>query len=213
MSELRIDYSAPPTVADFLASCAFCRLIVGPVGSGKSSGCNMEFLRRALEQAPGKDGIRRTRFVAIRNTYRELEDTTRKTFEQWVGNPLERAGLGRWYEADFTFHIKFSDVDCEILFRALDDAEDVKKLLSLELTGAYINEWREIAGVILAGLKARVGRYPSMAEGGPTWYGIWGDTNPMSMGSDLYHLFKENRPEDHELFEQPDALGPQAPRT
>jgi hypothetical protein len=207
---LAIDFTAPPTVADFMASCAFCRLIVGPVGSGKSSGCNMEFLRRALEQKPGPDGVRRTRFVAVRNTYPELRDTTRKTFEQWVGNPLESAGLGSWMEREFTFHIRFGDVDCEVLFRALDDADDVKKLLSLELTGAYINEWREVPGIILAGLKARVGRFPAMKDGGPTWYGIWGDTNPMAVGSELHDLFKVTKPEDHEIYEQPSALGPDA---
>lgn len=202
-------YDAPPTVGCFMESDVFVRLIVGPVGSGKSSGCLTENLVRASKQTPStSDGIRKTRGAIIRNTYRQLSDTTRKTFEAWIPNEL-----GKWNETDFSFHMRFADVDCELLFRALDKPQDVKKLLSLDLTWAYINEAREVPIDILKGLKARVGRYPPMAEGGPTWSGIWMDTNPMAVGHDLYKLFKEERPEGHELFEQPDALGPNAENT
>lgn len=88
---MNVDFTPPRTVKQFMRCNDFVRVVVGPIGSGKSSGCNMEFLRRATEQTPGPDGLRRTRFAAVRNTYRELEDTTRKTFETWVP-----AGLGVW---------------------------------------------------------------------------------------------------------------------
>lgn len=185
------------------------RVIVGPIGSGKSSGCCVELLRRAAEQRPHK-GVRATRGVVIRNTYRELEDTTRKTFEQWI--PAE---LGTWREKDFTFTIERPLADgtrmhCELLFRALDRPEHVKKLLSLELTFAYINEARQVPKAILDMLGGRVGRYPSMKDGGPSWYGIWMDTNPWHTGHWGYRLFSKEKPQGHELFEQPDALGPNA---
>jgi hypothetical protein len=45
--------------------------------------------------------VRRTRFAIIRNTYRELKDTTRRTFEDWIP-----AQSGRWREADFAFDIR-----------------------------------------------------------------------------------------------------------
>lgn len=186
-----------PTLYRFMASEHPARLTVGPFGSGKSSACMMEFLRRAMRQAPGPDGIRHTRFAAIRNTYRELEDTTRKTFEEWI--PGE---LGHWAEADFTFHLRFNDVQSEILFRSLDKPGDIKKLLSLELTGAYINEWREIPKEIFEGLTGRVGRYPSMRTGGPTWSGIWGDTNPWHPTHWVPILLKKH-PDAIEIFRQP----------
>jgi hypothetical protein len=200
-----IDYDAPPTVRRFMDSSAFVRAVVGPVGSGKSSGCIMEILARACEQRKGPDGKRRTRFAIIRNTYPELRDTTRKTFEAWI--PAE---LGKWHEQSFTFHLCFGDVDCEVLFRALDRPEDVKKLLSLELTGAYINEAREIPKSVLDVLQSRVGRYPSKKDGGPTWFGVWMDTNPWPTTSELYKLFSEQRPEGFELFEQPSGLADNA---
>lgn len=143
-------------------------------------------------------------------TYPELRDTTRKTFEQWIP-----PSIGKWHEREFTFEVNKELGDgtrlhSEILFRALDRPEDVKKLLSLELTFAYLNEARQIPRAILDMLGGRVSRYPSMKDGGPSWYGIWMDTNPWHTGHWGYKLFSKERPPGYELFEQPDALGPQA---
>lgn len=197
MATVRVRYEAPPTLSAFLDSDAFVRVVEGPIGSGKSSACVLEILRRAKEQAPSPDGVRHTRFAVVRNTYRELDDTTRKTFEQWVP-----AALGKWHEQSFTFHARFGDVDCEVLFRALDRPEDVKKLLSLELTGVYFNEVREIAKPIFDGAQGRVGRYPSAKDGGPTWFGVWADTNPWHTGHWL-HKLRKARPEGFAFFQQP----------
>jgi hypothetical protein len=195
---LAINYDAPPTMRRFLRSNAFVRAVVGPVGSGKSSGCVVEILRRAVQQERGPDGLRRTRFAVIRNTYRQLKDTTRKTLEQWLPS-----ALGKWHEQDFTFTMRFGDVLCEVLFRALDSPDDVKKVLSLELTGAYFNELREIPKSVFDAIQGRVGRFPSKAQGGATWFGVWGDTNPWPTTSWGYKLFSENRPASFDLFEQP----------
>lgn len=202
---MKVTYNAPATVGRFMQSNAFVRCIVGPVGSGKSSGCLMEVLRRATAQAPGPDKKRRTRFVIIRNTYPELRDTTRKTFEEWIP---ER--LGQWHEQEFMFELKFNDVQSEVLFRALDRPQHIKKLLSLDLTGGYINEMREVPKAVLDLLQTRVGRYPSMAQGGATWFGVWGDTNPWHTGHWGYKLFSQERPDGFELFEQPGGLSPAA---
>lgn len=200
-----VTYDAPPTLSRFLDSNAFVRAIIGPVGSGKSSVCAIEILRRAKEQARGPDGARRSRFVVIRNTYAQLRDTTRKTMEQWLP-----AALGVWKEQQFTFHLKFTDVDSEVLFRALDRPEDVKKILSLEVTGAYINEAREIPKDVFDVLQTRVGRYPSTIQGGPTWFGIFMDSNPWATSHWGYELFNRSPPEGFELFEQPGGRAPDA---
>lgn len=204
MLAVNIDYDAPPTLSAFLDGSDFARVICGPVGSGKSSACMTEFLRRALEQKPGPDGLRRTRFAAVRNTYGQLRDTTRLTFEQWI--PHE---LGTWKERDFKFVLHFNDVRSEVLFRALDRPEDVKKLLSLDLTAAYFNEVREIPKAIWDGMTGRVGRYPPKRDGGATWFGVWADTNPWHAGSWLQKL-AEKPPKRYKFFFQPDGLGPAA---
>jgi hypothetical protein len=49
----------------FMMDDSFFRGIMGPFGSGKSTVCIMEILRRASLQQPGKDGIRRSRWAVI----------------------------------------------------------------------------------------------------------------------------------------------------
>jgi hypothetical protein len=202
---LTVRYVAPPTVSRFLDSNARFRCIRGPFGSGKSTGCLFELLIRALGQEPSsKDKLRKTRFAIIRNTYRELEDTTRKTFEKWM--PLE---LGNWRESDFAFDFEFNDVRCEVMFRALDRPQHIKKLLSLDLTGAYVNEIREIPKHIIDALDGRIGRYPAMDEGGPTWKGIWSDSNPWNVGHWLDETEKKKLP-GRAFFRQPGGREPDA---
>lgn len=198
-----VQYDAPPTISDFMDSNQFVRVVRGPIGSGKSSGCIMEILRRAAEQEPNRK-VRRTRWAIIRNHYRELKDTTRNTFEQWIPHQL-----GKWHEQDFAFEVNYRDIHAEILFRALDRPADVNKVLSLELTGAYFNELREIAKENFDGVQGRVGRYPKISDGGSTWDGVFADTNSWHVGHWLDELEK-SRPEGFEFFVQPDALSPQA---
>ncbi len=71
----RVEYYPTPTGARFHNSAADYKCIMGPVGSGKSVTCVMELLRKAQEQAPQSDNVRRTRWArlspstAIRITY------------------------------------------------------------------------------------------------------------------------------------------------
>jgi hypothetical protein len=107
-------------------------------------------------------------------------------------------------------HIKAGDLDMEVLFLALDRPEDVNKLLSLELTGAFINEARDVPKAILDALTGRVGRYPSKLQGGCTWSGIIADTNPPDTQSWWYKLAEEETPEGFEFFQQPSGRSPEA---
>lgn len=155
--------------------------IRGPVGGGKTVASCMKVLQLACEQKPNKNNKRRTRWVFVRNTNPELRTTTIKTWLEWV--PEEIFGPMRW-SPPYTHHIKFqlpdeTEVDCEVIFLALDKPGDAKKLLSLELTGAFINEAREIPKSIIDILSSRVSRFPPKKEGGPTWNGILADTNSM----------------------------------
>jgi hypothetical protein len=65
----------------------------------------------------------------------------------------------------------------EVIFIALDDENDRKKLLSLELTGVWVNEAREIIKGIIDDIIGRTGRYPSKRDGGHSWSGCIMDTN------------------------------------
>jgi hypothetical protein len=86
-----------------------------------------------------------------------------------------------------TYYLKVGDVECEIMFRALDDSDDVANLNSLELTFAWFNECRDINPDIVDAMSKRIGRFPSAKDGGPTWFGMWGDTNPPTMDTWWYY--------------------------
>jgi hypothetical protein len=162
-------------VDDFFASEDFVRGLRGPVGSGKTVACCVEVFRRSVQQAPSpQSGLRKTRWAVVRNTQPELKTTTIKTWLDWL--PEHTYGRFNW-SPPFTHYIRRGAIDCEVIFLALDKPEDVKKLLSLELTGAFINEAREIAKPVLDAVTMRVGRYPSQRDGGPTWSGVIMDTN------------------------------------
>lgn len=158
----------------FMKDNTFFRGIRGPVGSGKSVGCCVEIFRRALEQKKAPDGKRKSRWAIIRNTNPQLKTTTIKTWLDWF--PEETFGKFTW-SVPYTHNVKLGDVELEVIFLALDRPEDVKKLLSLELTGIWINEAREVPKSIIDACTMRVGRYPSMRDGGASWTGVIADTN------------------------------------
>ena len=172
-----IDFKYKPdgeVLKEFMKDDTFFRGIRGPVGSGKSVACCIEVFRRALGQAKSSDGIRKSRWAIIRNTNPQLRTTTIKTWLDWF--PENEWGKFNW-SVPYTHRIKKGDIDLEVIFLALDRPEDVKKLLSLEVTGIWINEARELGKSIIDACTMRVGRYPSMREGGPTWTGVIADTN------------------------------------
>ena len=217
MSE--INYTASPTMVKFHQSDAFVRSLFGPIGSGKSVACVIEMLRISFEvQEPQFDdpkypfGVRKSRWVVVRNTYRELIDTTIQTFFDWY--PQE---LGTYHKQDMKFTTVMTMADkttahVEFLFRALDKPDDIKKLLSLEVTGGWLNEAREIPKAIMDMLIGRLGRYPRKVnkKGGATRHCLLMDTNPPDSDHWYYKLFEEGGTEGYEIFHQPSGTSPEA---
>ena len=160
--------------------------------SGKSVTCCFELIRRASMQNPNPRGLRKSRWAVVRETVRQLQDTTIKTFLDW----FPPGQCGEYMRTTKTYFFKVGDVEAEIMFRALDDADDVANLNSLELTGAWFNECRDIHPDIVDAMSKRIGRYPSSKDGGPTWFGMWGDTNPPTMDTWWYYQLEHLDPKD-----------------
>ena len=202
-----LTYEPPGPVAKaFMEDDSFVRLIVGPLGSGKTSVCAVELLRRAGEQAPGPDGVRRFRAVVIRNTFAMLKSTTIPSWIQWCPAQYGKLTMGT---SPITHKITTGDLDIEIIFMPLDSEDDVKKLLSLEVTMAWVDECREVPKAILDGLTGRVGRYPSKLQGGCTWSGIVLSTNPSDQENWVYKIAL-NQPDGWKIFRQPGGTTPEA---
>ena len=211
---LDINYTPTHVVSQFMRSDAKMRVLMGPVGSGKSVGSSFEVVRRASQQKPNELGIRKTRAAIVRETARQLQDTTIKTFLDW----FPPGQCGRFMRTTKTYFFKVGDIECEIMFRALDDADDVANLNSLELTFAWFNECRDIHPDIVDAMSKRIGRFPSAKDGGPTWHGMWGDTNPPTMDTWWYYMMEHLDPKDGvsyndngwDVFKQPSGRSPYA---
>lgn len=198
-----INYTAPPTCARFMKSESFGRLIAGPVGSGKTTACLFELFRRACEQEPAPDGFRYTRFAIVRQTLKQLKDTVLKDITTWL------AGIAAFKVSDNTIYITMGDVRSEWLLIPLDSPDDQRRLLSMQLTGAWLSESIEMDVNLISPLAGRVGRYPAANLGGATWFGLIADTNMPSEGSP-WHKFMTEPPVDWQIFIQPSGMSAQA---
>lgn len=209
-----LEYNAEFTPAKFHKSKARVRGIKGPIGSGKSVACCIEIFLKASTQHPSKNGKRQTRFAVIRNTVPELETTTIATWLDWF--PEKQFGrLNR--KPPITHYIRINDIELDVIFLALDRPDDVKKLLSLEVTGIFINEARNIHKDIVDQATGRIGRYPPRKQKPqgfqgewPTWRGVIMDTNPPDDDHWWYNLAEVDTPPIFEFFDQPSGLSPKA---
>lgn len=171
-------------LAEFFLDKSPVTIIQGPIGSGTSTACCHKAFKLSLEQAPDKVGVRRTRWLFVRNTFDQLKQTTLKTWRFW----FEEIAQGVFGEVKMTnppnHHIKTrlpdgTSLDAEFIFLALDQEEDVRRLVSLECTGIWFNEMQFTDKTIFdtAHSRAMQGRYPPKLAGGPSWKGVIGDLN------------------------------------
>jgi hypothetical protein len=217
-----IQYTPPKTVRDFIKHYKpgelFLDWILGPVGSGKTTGIFFKLVYMAQLQAPSPiDGIRRSRCVIVRNTAPQLADTTIKSFNYW----FKDGQAGKWKATSKDFILRFGDVECEVLFRPLDTPDDVDRVLSLEVTFAIIDEFVQLPQAIIEALSARCGRYPPEIEGGATNWGMWGASNP-GMETDWWYAMLEDHdelppdqqpPDNWTYFKQPSGFSAEAENT
>ena len=204
-----VTFKSPPTVGRFMLDKFFIRFIIGPVGSGKSVGCIMELLRRAREQAANARGLRQTRFAIVRNTLQQIKQTCLADIEMWI------KPIAHYKVSDQTIYVTMNlpdgtKVESEWLLMPLDTKEDVKRLLSLNLTGAWVSEFREIPLDVIDGIVGRLGRYPAKAIAPLTWHGLIGESNPPDEDSEWFHKLEVERPPNWNVFKQPGGMDPAA---
>lgn len=222
-----LTYDPPQSVVGFLTSESTISLICGPVGSTKTTASLMKIAYHAKQMAACRDGVRRSRCIVVRNTREQLRDTTIPDFLKWY--PDGQAGT--YLKTEYKFILRFDDVECEVLFRGLDDSNDVRRLLSLQASFGFMDEFREINPAIFEALQGRLGRYPDgmMVPHRPEWgiddkgnprmgcvrddgtvnKRLWGSTNPPDMDT-FWENFLSDPPSNSNVFFQPSGLSPEA---
>jgi hypothetical protein len=166
--------TAGTKACDFIMSNRTVDLILGPLGSGKTHALCARIMRHAQEQRPStRDGLRKTRWAIVRNSYPDLKRSTIRTWTEIV--PEHVYGKMNW-SLPPTHKLRFGDVAMEVDFLALDKDEDIRKLRSTEYTGIAFNELPFIPKALWDEASSRL-RYPSKDEGGATWRGLIADGN------------------------------------
>lgn len=181
-------------------------MIMGPLGSGKTNASCWKGFRILCAQEPDAQGVRKSRGIAIRNTYPDLFGTTIK---DWL-DMFE--GLGKFKQGGMeppTHHLNFkledgTTVEAEVVFLALDREDHIKKLRGLQATWGWLNEVKELPFSVLQMLDLRVGRYPKDVR--PTWYGVFGDTNAPDTDHWYYRMAEEMKPEGWKFLKQPGGV-------
>jgi hypothetical protein len=193
----------------FHSSNGFVDLVTGPYGSGKSTMCIQRIVQSACNMPKWFNGRRRARWAIVRNTSGELYSTTLQTWLTWFG---DLGDIKRRQKPLLTYEHIFNDghgiVELDIIFIALDRPEDVRKIKSLELTGAYLNELSELPQNVLSHFKGRVnGRYPSRSFcPDPYWSGIIADTNAPDEDHWIFKDFEVDVTPNYHVFHQPSGL-------
>ena len=209
----QIDYEASLTAALMHESEKVVRGYMGPVGNGKSVAMIMEMLRLAATQQPNVHGKRKTRWAIVRNTSPELRTTTLNTFRQWIPEDICPITLHPIISAKLDQPLNDQTrIEAEFLFLALDQPKDVRKLLSLEVTGVFINEAREISFSVVKAARERIGRYPAKIDGyghvkqACTRKALLMDTNPPSDDHWWYWLAEHGHLEGVSEERKPQAI-------
>lgn len=208
-----INYTPPPSLVPFFTSDKFINLVIGPVGSTKTTAGIIKIAYEAKRVKACHDGIRRSRAIWIRNTREQLRDTSIPDFLRWFQDGV----AGTYAKTEYKFTLRFDDVECEVLFRGLDDSNDVRRLLSLQASFAILDEFREINPDIYDALQGRLGRYPSKADNGVGCCDdsgrnidkLWGMSNPPDFDT-FWEKLLSNPPDNGAVFIQPGGLTPEA---
>lgn len=183
---------------------------MGPLGSGKTIQSCQKLFTAMLRQQPNKQGVRPSRFYAIRNTYSDLHTTTIKDWLELFGTlGVYKGGGSEPPNHKLKFQLEDQTiVESELIFIALDRPDAIKKLRGSQVTGFWLNEVKELSKAVLDMADLRHGRYPSMAAGGvkPNWHGIIGDTNAPDEDHWYYKLAEEVHPEGWNFHRQPGGL-------
>lgn len=193
----------------YFDSLAPVSIIIGPLGSGKTIQSCVKIPELMSMQEPTNEGIRLTRWVAVRNTYSELFTTTIKDWlecNDYLGEFKQGGKEPPRHAIEFELE-DGTTVISEMIFIAFDRPDHVKKARGLQVTGVWLNEVKELAKPVIDMLDLRHGRYPSKKDGvEPTWHGMIGDTNAPDEDHYLYEIAEETKPEGWAIFKQPGGV-------
>lgn len=182
--------------------------------SGKSVACCWDIRLKAEEQKVAvvhENGIRKelrwTKWLIGRHTYPALIKTTIETWLQWFPQTQMRYSptiSGRLEEPSIKNDGTIVRIDLE--FYAMESKNIINDLMSLELSGAWINEATQIPFKTIDAAHGRIGRFQPVKGVSLDSFGVIMDTNSPDETNWWYRKEMVEKPQGWLFFVQPPAL-------
>lgn len=182
--------------------------IMGPQGGGKTTTCAMHILRRAAKMPKCLDGVRRSKWLVVRDTYDRLY---RSAVASWLS--LVPKSDGDWSGGQgrpASHHIRFDRpdgiIDLQVDFAAIGDQAAESFMRGYEFSGLWLNEVDRLSEDVLTFGIGREFRYPPMSMFPPgTEVALQAivDLNAPSVDDWFYKRFVETPQPGHKLYRQP----------
>lgn len=164
MSEIDIGFKdlehTHPTLFKFANDPARVKVVIGPAGSAKTSYVATDLLKIACMQHPDREGVRHSRFLIIRNIYKDLSTATKETMRVMM-SPLVHFTNSDPPEGKAFFALgDGTKVSIKMDFLAMDSPNAYNTLLGYEPTAVYFDEINKVSEEAVLAAARRVGRYP-----------------------------------------------------
>lgn len=190
------------------------KCIRGPVGSGKSVVCCWDIRMWADKQKVAEiveDGVKKrirwSKWLIGRHSYPALINTTIETWLQWFPQTVMHMSSpisGRLEEPSMQNDGTIVRIDLE--FYALESKNIRNDLMSLELSGAWVNEATQVPWQIIDEMHGRIGRFQPCKGVELDSYGVIMDTNSPDESNWWYRKECVEKPDKMLFFVQPPAL-------
>lgn len=205
-----------PVAQSFLNNHAvLTKGIMGPVGGGKTTTCAFGRILAATLMPPGRDTVRRCRWIVLRTSFRDAERTVLASWKLWF--PKTYAGStwtgGNDRPVVHTLRFRLLDgtiAEAETHFIGLGEHRVSDVLRGLEISGAWLNEADMLSPDALSAVEQRVGRYPPrtlLADPDASVHRqVIFDLNAPDMDNWVHGTFVENATPERRLYSQPGGL-------
>lgn len=233
-------YVPPGPVAQaFILSTSLTKVIMGPLGGGKTTACAFARIYAAtlapVAWHPGdKKPTRMCRWIVLRDTFRSAEKTVLESWKQWFPKGYPGSSWTGGNDRPVTHTLRFVGADgvrIEAIteFAGLGEASIETLMKGREYSGAWPNELDTHAAGALDDLEQRVGRYPKrdilltrtelddlgkqlghVIVSSQRCRFVIGDMNAPTIDNWTYKTFVTNRKPDRAFFPQPSGRSAEA---